>query len=400
MKLDTLYKRTKTGAIQYYSVWTDTVDSAGNEFAVIFKESGQLGTDKPIIHKEEVKEGKNLNKSNATNPQQQAELQAKSDWLKKKDSGYKSLEDFGFVMGNPLPANPEVQIACFLEGKLPQFNSGVGNIPMPMLATDWGKVKNITYPCYIQPKLDGVRCLMIVEADEVKFLSRSGKEYTTLDHIKEDVLKYASPGNIPSLNFILDGEIYNHDSLSFQAITSAVKKQSPDSLKLQFRVYDIVNDDKQEARLHKVMKLVESINSPLITMVETHKIHYKEDVKGYHDNFVQAGYEGAMLRLFDGIYGQGQRSRHLLKVKEFDETEFHLLSFETGQRSEDLIAVCQTKEGNIFRAKMIGTVSEKLEMQSQAGTMVRGDITIKHFGWTEGDSKVPRFPIGKGFRNY
>jgi len=412
MKLNTLFKRTKTGAIQFWKIEVIEASPANYGWGII-KTSGQLGTDKPIVHRETITKGKNIGRSNETTPLQQAESQAMSDWRGKKDEGYKSLEDLGFVMGNPLPANPEVQIACFLEGKLPQFNTTLEGNPKPMLALDYTKVKNITYPCYIQPKLDGVRCLMIVNTEildgetpdspTVKFLSRSGKEYTTLNHIADAVLNYITSlnkGLLKHTSFILDGEIYSHNELSFQSITSAVKKQSPDSLKLQFRAYDIVNDAPQSKRWPATAELIHSINSPLIQFVPTFTATNKDEVKLYHDNWVKEGYEGAMLRLFDGIYGQGQRSRHLLKVKEFQEEEFEFIAFEKGQRDEDLIAICRTPAGIEFKAKMIGTVSQKQELFTQYGEnkFEEAQLTVKFFGYTE-DGSI-RFPIGKGFRNY
>lgn len=177
-----------------------------------------------------------------------------------------------------------------------------------------------------------------------------------------------------------------------------MKKQSPDSLKLQFRAHDIVNDGKQSERASQTSDLVRKINSPLITAVETYIVNSADKVKEQHDNFVQAGYEGAMLRLFDGIYGQGQRSRHLLKVKEFDETEFEFECFEQGQREEDLIAVCCNANGIKFRAKMIGTKLQKQILETECGELQGAMLTVKHFGYTE--DGLPRFPIGKGFRNY
>jgi DNA ligase-1 len=395
MKLDTLYKRTKTGAIQFWEIEVLNDESFMDErFPRIIKTSGQLGTENPIKHIESVKQGKNIGKANETTPNEQAESQARSDWQKKRDEGYKSMEDLadnrGFDVSN---------LYDWLNARLPQFNTDASGNVKPMLATDWNKVKNITYPCYIQPKLDGVRCLMIVSIDDegvshCKFLSRSGKEYTTLQHIADEVLPYSYSY---LRQFILDGEIYS-DELSFQQIVAAVKKQCPDSLKLHFRAYDIVNDDLQSKRWPAVVDLVDRIKSPYIWPVTTFVISDKHEVKLHHDDWVKEGYEGAMLRLFDGVYGQGQRSSHLLKVKEFDETEFAFKNFEFGQRGvEDLLAVCWTEDGKEFRAKVIGTKAQK-EVLYQDSTLEGKSFTVKHFGWTE--DKLPRFPIGKGFRNY
>lgn len=96
MTLETLYKRTKTGAIQYWHIKTvSCVD-----YTLIHKEAGQLGTKNPIVHTETIKEGKNLGKANATNHEQQAEAQALSDWTRKHDEGYKSLADLGISIIN------------------------------------------------------------------------------------------------------------------------------------------------------------------------------------------------------------------------------------------------------------------------------------------------------------
>ena len=90
--LDTLYKRSKTGKILYYSISTQLCSDRGI-YSEIVKESGELLTKNPIIHKEVIKMGKNIGKANETTPEEQADLQMMSDWLKKKDEGYKSLKD-------------------------------------------------------------------------------------------------------------------------------------------------------------------------------------------------------------------------------------------------------------------------------------------------------------------
>ena len=52
-KFDTLFKRTRTGAIQYWAISVADVD-----IPTIIKESGKFGTEKPLTHEEEVPEGK------------------------------------------------------------------------------------------------------------------------------------------------------------------------------------------------------------------------------------------------------------------------------------------------------------------------------------------------------
>lgn len=234
-----------------------------------------------------------------------------------------------------------------------------------------------------EPKLDGVRCLMIVSGEEITFLSRSGKEYTTLEHIAASV--YANAG-----------EVYS-DELTFQEITQAVKKQYDNSLKLHFRAYDVVSPLNQWDRRLQLINITDAIGSEFIKRIEWTTVNSAEEVKMYHDQYVQQGYEGAILRARHGMYEQGFRSSHLLKVKEFDETEYPFVRWEKGQRDEDLLAVCRTPEGVEFRAKMVGTVAEKSQMEATQPKS-NAKLTTKHFGKTT--DGLPRFPVGKGIRDY
>ena len=285
-----------------------------------------------------------------------------------------------------------------LNNEMPSFNSDANGQPKPMLATCWTKVKNITYPCYVQPKLDGVRALLIATDEDIIILSRSGKQYTTVGHIVDSVVDYMEANNYPA--FILDGELYSEE-ISFQEIIQAVKKQCPNSLKLKFRAYDIVNNQLQKTRLAQVKELVKVIDSPHVVLTETYIAHDLTEVKKCHDQWVNEGNEGAMIRLTNGSYSQGQRSRELLKVKEFDETEYKFYGWDLGQRLEDLLALCATENGSQFKAKMIGTREQKEALYIKyQGTNITSDmkLTVKHFGLTT--DGLPRFPIGKGIRDY
>ena len=395
---DILYRRSKTSAIVYYKIWVDEGDV--DHAPIIVKESGQLGTTSPIIHRETIHQGMNIGKSNETTPVQQAILQVESDWRKKKDGGYKSSGELGIQTKNIDPV--EYHFNKLLDAALPQFNTDASGNIKPMLAKDWTKVKNIQYPCIIEPKLDGVRCLMTIAADEVLFWSRSGKEYTTLGHISQSIVPYLNAQENKSIWTVLDGEIYS-DELTFQEITQAVKKQYPNSLKLHFRAYDVVNDEIQSDRRVILSDLVKAIGSEFIKMIGYTIANDEAAVKHFHDEFVQEGNEGAILRMFNGLYEQGFRSSNLLKVKEFDEAEFQVESLVYGQRGiEDLLAVCTTPEGSVFKAKIQGTLAQKVEFEKEYQEVYASakpiKLTVKHFGWT--DDKLPRFPIGKALRLY
>lgn len=401
-KIPVLYKRTRTGAIQYWEIKTSTKADGTSS---IIKTSGQYGTEKPLEHVKEITKGKNIGKKNETTPQQQAEAEALSQWKKKQDDGYKSIDDLGIEHHTKLHGgiHPELgwkHKAVFyknfkevLEAALPKFNSDAqGNVkPMLAKAVNWDKV---TYPCYVQPKMDGVRCLAISDGQSVTFLSRGGKPFSTLGHIGEEILKKA-----PGETFILDGEVYSEE-LTFQSIVSAVKKQSEESKLLKLKVYDMVTSGNQMKRKRKLQDLLIHSGRGFenVHCVDFHVCLGKEEVLAYFSEFLSKGYEGAMVRLTNGEYDQGQRSSSLLKVKEFDSNEYDFIGYELGQRGvEDLIAVCRNG-GKVFRAKMQGTVADKEEEYNSRPPEPGTPLTVKHFGYT--DDGLPRFPIGVAFRDY
>ena len=75
------------------------------------------------------------------------------------------------------------------------------------------------YPAYIQPKLDGVRCLFTKDGA----FSRAGNQFMNVEHIEKDL----KPVFNKYPNLILDGELYNHGLKDdFNKIISLVKKKN------------------------------------------------------------------------------------------------------------------------------------------------------------------------------
>ena len=91
------------------------------------------------------------------------------------------------------------------------------------------------YPAYIQPKLDGVRCLFTKDGA----FSRAGNQFMNVEHIEYDL----KPVFNRYPNLILDGELYNHGLKDdFNKIISLVKKKKPtkDDRMKQHSKYNII----------------------------------------------------------------------------------------------------------------------------------------------------------------
>jgi len=134
----------------------------------------------------------------------------------------------------------------------------------PMLAYPVSdKPIDYTKPVFMQPKLDGVRCLIQYENRPLKNVddlsgqltenvvvaySRTGKEWLNIDHILQSLKLFFQDNP----DVILDGELYNHALRDdFEKIISCVRKTKPtdsdkaESRKLvQFHCYDIVDESK------------------------------------------------------------------------------------------------------------------------------------------------------------
>ena len=186
---------------------------------------------------------------------------------------------------------------------------------------------------YIQPKLDGIRCLFTADGA----YSRNNKKFMNLKHI-EMALK---PFFEQQPDVVLDGELYNHKLKNdFEKIVSLVRKQKPTEEDrrnaqhlIQFHVYDYFSQDsyyeKYQTRMHNLV--CSDIYGPCIKMVEAYKVRKHDDSLYYHWNeFLSNGYEGSILRDGSALYKHG-RSYGLMKFKDFSDAEATIVGYEIGQ---------------------------------------------------------------------
>jgi DNA ligase-1 len=286
---------------------------------------------------------------------------------------------------------------------------------LPMLAGCFDKRSNagkVSYPVDVQPKLDGVRCLAYWDGDSVKLMSRGGKQWNCCDHIVKEL------ETVLPKDWVLDGELYIHGA-TFQEITKLVKKLRPESVNVQFHVYDvpragtigeqepIVSEKNHEWEERQVnlsrfygMLYADTIGgkSNSVTTVKTHRASNKEGVYGLQSQFLEDGYEGAIVRELDGEYRFGYRSNSLLKVKNFMDEEYKIVGFTTGVgRFEGCcIWICETGSGLEFKVVPQGTMEERKATYDTADKNIGKHLKVKFFELT--DDNIPRFPVGLGIR--
>jgi ATP-dependent DNA ligase len=365
---------TLTGKTKVWSIEVRLENGCG----VIVTTHGQKDG-KMQVNEKAISEGKNIGKKNETTPFDQAVSEARTAWTKKRESNYTPIEE---------------EDASDDETAGGRGKGMDESVPLPMLAHDYNKRgKSIQYPCFVQKKFDGTRCVAIPQKG---LFSRNRKSYPHLDHIKEEINK------LPP-NMILDGELYS-DTLTFQEIVGLVKRETlkagdqEKQLQIQFHVYDLINDAPYVQRYANLQLLFRRYKFKHLVLVKTENCESEEKMKEMHAQYVVEGYEGIMLRNKEGTYSNA-RSIHLQKYKEFFDTEVKITGFKSGEGAEEgsVLWVC-LYEGKTFTCRPRGTREERQEQFQHGSSYIGKMLTVRYQEKT--DDGLLRFPVGIAIRDY
>lgn len=258
----------------------------------------------------------------------------------------------------------------------------------PMLAKTFDNGKHLHYPLYIQPKIDGLRCL----AHSNGLFSRTGCPFLGLDAIKNDLKTYFLKHD----GYVVDGELYS-DEMPFEELSGYCRRQKeiPSGKKVVFHVFDVIppTDIVFEDRLRLFPKETENIR-----LVLTRQIEKPDQIEENLRKFVKEGYEGIILRNRKGVYRVGHRSWDLQKYKLFQEEEFEIVGFTEGTGREKGLVIweCQTAEGRTFHVRPEGDHDTRRDMFQNANGYVGKKLTVVFQEYTK--DKIPRFPVGKALR--
>ena len=270
-----------------------------------------------------------------------------------------------------------------------------------MLAHKVGK-KDIDWSAknFIQPKLDGVRCVFT----KVGAYSRTGKEFKNVAHLEEDLKDFF--WNNP--NAILDGELYNHDlKHDFEKIISLVRKQKPTeddrseaANLVQYHVYDTIWQDVTYEDRYNWLRT----NLPIaksMTLIANTTVDSIAEAKMLHDVHLAQGYEGSMLRT-NGLY-ERKRSYNLQKFKDFHDTEATITGYEEGKgkRQGTLGKFLMTDDEGIQFGCPPGkgyTYKDLANMLLNIHDYIGQRATFTYFQRTQAGSY--RHPLFKTLRNY
>ena len=403
--LPTIYGVEKNGKTK---VWTARIyRDQLNGFATAEIEYGQLDGKKQSTSREYA-EGKNIGKKNETTPLQQCISETRRKWQDKMEK-----EGYSLVIPN---SNSETQTqttdANNANNPINTINT-INTIKVfPMLAHTYeplsskNKKNDIVFPCYVQPKLDGLRCICYMNMSnndgKVMAQSRTGAYFETVEHICAEL----RPILLQNPDLILDGELYTTE-LPFEELAGLIKRKKTSDTNanvttqcIKYHIYDVVVDGDYSERHARIVGAISKADKcQHLEVVHTQLIHSANEFKQAFGEYVAAGYEGIMLRNAHGLYRQNYRSHDLQKYKEFVESEYPIVGFKEadGRDKGTVVWVCATAECRQFSVRPRGTQEQRRQWFQDGPQHVGKLLTVIYQELSE--LNVPRFPVGKAIRD-
>jgi len=230
--------------------------------------------------------------------------------------------------------------------------------------------KKLTGIKRLEPKLDGVRVLAVVQGMNVSLFSRNGKEFANFPQIAKDILLHraAFQRNLGAGGrFVLDGEVTGE---SFQKLMKqAHRKSDVETGGMVYNIFDIIPlDDFQRgywnAQQYKRFDILEQARGRLednssslrvvtglevdLSSAEGHDI-----MRRYAEDCVAEGFEGIMIKSVDAPY-VCKRSDYWMKWKPVISVDLEIVGFEegTGRNEGRLGAIICEGEDNGRRIRV------------------------------------------------
>jgi len=192
------------------------------------------------------------------------------------------------------------------------------------------KVNFDTQTWFASHKLDGVRCLaMVDENGQCNFYSRQGKTFDTLDTLRKEI------ESLELTNVVFDGEVcvVNDNGVEdFQGIMKEIKRKDHTIKNPKYKIFDYLTleeFDTQTSTRNLSLRLSTCVKPKLncVEMLEQWKVESDEHFQELAELATKNNWEGLILRK-DCEY-KGKRSNDLLKVKKFFDEEYVVKSIET-----------------------------------------------------------------------
>lgn len=272
---------------------------------------------------------------------------------------------------------------------IPEFSVALADKYEPKLV-DWED------GWYVSRKIDGARCIAIVDSDGfATFYSRTGKSFDTLDIVA---------GGIKALgisNVVLDGELCLVDengNEDFQGIMKQLKKKDHTITNPSYKIFDMISHDEfyskqglknktYEHRYNNLREVMKNNSCACLSVLAQEKIKDDEHFAEWTKRSQDYGWEGLMLRANEPY--KGKRSKDLLKYKSFNDDEYEVIDTEMGpfryvfdgkEHEETMLSCVMIKhKGHIVRVGSGFSIEQRQEFYCNPCKILGKIITVQYF---------------------
>ena len=266
---------------------------------------------------------------------------------------------------------------------------------------------------YISRKLDGVRCLTIINNEgDIKFLSRQGKEFLTLENLKTYIKE------LKLTNVVLDGEICildGNNNEDFNSIIKEIKRKNHTIETPHYFIFDMMNLDdfnnksSKEILTQRLSKLGNIIKESTFISVLEQKKGSEKIFQEMVEMSTKCKWEGLMLR--KNTTYKGKRSNDILKFKQMLDGEYIVedVEFDTHRIIKDGLEVEEMMlknvlikhKGNVVQVGSGFTQEQRLYYYNNPNEIIGKHITVQYFEESinkSGEYSL-RFPVIKAIYN-
>jgi DNA ligase-1 len=269
-------------------------------------------------------------------------------------------------------------------------------------------LKRVKYPCLVQPKLDGVRTIALVEPGKDKepysitYYSRNGKQFMNFCCFDQELL-LLSAGRAR----MFDGEVVGPPGADFVGIMQQCRRKfDVEPRGLSFHVFDwmpLIDFTKQNVHLKQKdrTEYLGEINMELekvnlekrrVRIVVGRTCYNQTEVDGFYNDCLLAGYEGIIIKDIAGEY-EFKRSTVWVKMKPSITEDLKIVDVQegTGKYLGRLGAIIVEREGVKINVGS-GFKDEERCIIQEASQFIGKIVEVKYDSLTPDKSlRFPRF---------
>ena len=263
----------------------------------------------------------------------------------------------------------------------------------------------------VSRKLDGVRCLVVVDENgHATSWARSGKQFQTLRKVEEEIEA------LGVTNVVYDGEMCLVDedgNEDFQRMMKEIRRKDHTVEKGLFQIFDMIDlpdfqtGVSEDGFLTRLSRLADTIpqDAKCLSVLHQQRLTDHEDFQKWRQEAQDAGWEGLMLRL-DTTY-KGKRSKDILKVKTMHDAEYRVKGYDAGpfryvmdgREVEEVMLsnIVVEHKGNDVRVGSGFTIEQRQHLMKHPEDIMNKVVTVQYFEESQnqnGEYSL-RFPVLK-----